>query len=574
MGCVMQGIGVSGGYGLGRAFVTISETFQKDDNKQNNPTEQLERFRKASEEFVDNNNKLYQKLLETAGKKQADIIKSHINILSDPYVKTETQKGIENKKSAETAFGEVCDNFIKLFEASEDEMTRQRAADVKDVKNEILSILSGKNNADLSQLETDSVVFIKEITPSVVASIDKDKVSAIVSETGSQTSHASLLANAMGIPAVLGVGKFDENLKNSDFVIVDAFTGEIFVNPENDVIDSYKQKQKEFCENLNDLKKYISRKTKTLDGFDFELFGNIGNADEAKTVLENTADGIGLFRTEYLYMERHMPPGEQEQFEEYVKALKIMDTKPVIVRTLDIGADKEVSYFHQKKEENPYMGLRAIRYCMKNKEIFDCQLRALVRASAYGNLLVMIPLVTGLEELEFFKNQIKLIMREFDEKSVSYNPDMKLGVMIETPAAALTADLFAKYADFLSIGTNDLTGYTLSVDRGNADVSDIYSVFTSSVLREIKFVIDCAKKQKKSVSMCGKAAGDKRLIPLLVSFGLDKFSLSPNDILLARKTICCCDKKEADKLSKTVMGLESKEQIVNTLDEFIKRNKL
>ena len=564
-----HGIGASKGYGIGRVIVyseaDLRYTPRSDCDAQ---TEKI-RFNDALKLFFERNERLSERVRKTAGDSAAEIILGHIMMMKDPYMCSEIEKKIDAGQCAEAAVEAVCDLFITMFSAVDDEMTKQRAADVKDIKSEMLALLLGVHTVDLSDLPGGTVLVAKELTPSMTACINKENVVGFITEIGSKTSHAAILARAMEIPAVLSVENATERLKDNSLVIVDGIRGEVLIDPEQETVAAYIQRRIDFEKERAALEKLMGLETITKDGEKVQLFANIGTPEDASQVIAYDGEGVGLFRTEFLFMDRSTMPDENEQFEAYKKALLIMKNKTVIIRTLDIGGDKEIPYLGLKKEENPFLGFRAVRYCLKNSEMFKTQLRALLRASAYGDLQIMIPLVTGVDELRQVKALIREIQAELDEKVIAYNKDIKVGVMIETPSAAILADVLAKEADFFSIGTNDLTGYTMAVDRGNADVAYLYSAFSPAVLRMLRHIISEGKKAGIPVGMCGEAAADPLLIPLLISFGLDEYSVNPTSLLSTRREISRWSKQEADKIAESVMALETEKQIVSELNRYL-----
>ena len=564
-----HGIGASKGYGIGRVIVyseaDLCYTPRSDCDAQ---TEKI-RFNDALKLFFERNERLSERVRKTAGDSAAEIILGHIMMMKDPYMCSEIEKKIDAGQCAEAAVEAVCDLFITMFSAVDDEMTKQRAADVKDIKSEMLALLLGVHTVDLSDLPKGTVLVAKELTPSMTACINKENVVGFITEVGSKTSHAAILARAMEIPAVLSVENATERLKDNRLVIVDGIRGEVLIDPEQETVAAYIQRRIDFEKERAALEKLMGLETITKDGEKVQLFANIGTPEDASQVIAYDGEGVGLFRTEFLFMDRSTMPDENEQFEAYKKALLIMKNKTVIIRTLDIGGDKEISYLGLKKEENPFLGFRAVRYCLKNSEMFKTQLRALLRATAYGDLQIMIPLVTGVDEVRQVKALIREIQAELDEKVIAYNKDIKVGVMIETPSAAVLADVLAKEADFFSIGTNDLTGYTMAVDRGNADVAYLYSAFSPAVLRMLRHIISEGKKAGIPVGMCGEAAADPLLIPLLISFGLDEYSVNPASLLATRREISRWSKQEADRIAESVMALETEKQIVSELNRYI-----
>lgn len=564
-----HGIGASKGYGIGR--VTIYREADLRYTPKSNCDAQTEKMRLngALKLFFEKNEQLSERVRENAGESAAEIILGHIMMMKDPYMCSEIEKRIDAGQCAEAAVEEVCDLFIAMFNSVDDEMTKQRAADVKDIKSEILALLLGVHTVDLSDLPKDTVLVAKELTPSMTACINKKNVVGFITEVGSKTSHAAILARAMEIPAVLSVENATENFKDNQFVIVDGIHGEVQTDPEQKTLAAYMRLRMDFEKERAALAKFVGLETRTQDGEKVQLFANIGTPEDASQVLAYDGEGVGLFRTEFLFMDRSTLPDENEQFEAYKKALLIMKNKTVVIRTLDIGGDKEIPYLGLKKEENPFLGFRAVRYCLKNSEMYKTQLRALLRASAYGDLQIMIPLVTGVDELRQVKALIREIGEELDEKEIAYNKELKVGVMIETPSAAILADVLAKEADFFSIGTNDLTGYVMAVDRGNADVAYLYSALSPAVLRMLRHIISEGKKAGIPVGMCGEAAADPLLIPLLISFGLDEYSVNPTSLLATRREISRWSKKEADKIAESVMALETEKQIASELSRYL-----
>ena len=564
-----HGIGASKGYGIGRVTVYSEADLRYTPRSDCDAQTEKTRFNDALKLFFERNERLSERVRKTAGDSAAEIILGHIMMMKDPYMCSEIEKKIDAGQCAEAAVEAVCDMFIAMFSAVDDEMTKQRAADVKDIKSEILSLLLGVHTVDLSDLPKGTVLVAKELTPSMTACINKENVVGFITEVGSKTSHAAILARAMEIPAVLSVENATERLKDNSLVIVDGIQGEVLTDPEQETVAAYIQRRMDFEKERAALEKYMGLETLTKDGEKVQLFANIGTPEDASQVIAHDGEGVGLFRTEFLFMDRSSMPDENEQFEAYKKALLIMKNKTVIIRTLDIGGDKEIPYLGLKKEENPFLGFRAVRYCLKNSEMFKTQLRALLRASAYGDLQIMIPLVTGVDEVRQVKAMIREIQAEFDEKVIAYNKDIKVGVMIETPSAAVLADVLAKEADFFSIGTNDLTGYTMAVDRGNADVAYLYSAFSPAVLRMLRHIISEGKKAGIPVGMCGEAAADPLLIPLLISFGLDEYSVNPASLLATRREISRWSRQEADKIAESVMALETEKQIISELNRYI-----
>ena len=564
---MLKGIGVSKGYGIGKTIIIQEKSLEFTPKTDCNPEVELNRYHEAVDTFCKNTTAMAEKIKVSIGEKEAEILNGHILMIKDPYMNSEIEKLINNGQCAESSLTAICDMFAMVFSSSDDELTKQRATDVNDIKDGILSILLGIKEIDISCVPSNTVLIAKDLTPSMTACINKENIVGIVTEIGGKTSHSAILARAMEIPAVLSVPNVASILHDDDLVIVDGNDGTIIQNPTSEQVDDYTKKRVDFIEERKALSKYIGKETITQDGIKVELVGNIGNPENANSVVEFDGEGIGLFRTEFLFMDRNSAPTEEEQFDAYKKVALIMKGKPVIIRTLDIGGDKDIPYLNMKKEDNPFLGFRAIRYCIQNKELYRLQLKALVHASAFGDIRIMIPLVTCIDELRQVKTMIKGIMAELDVENISYNKDLKVGVMIETPSACLIADILAKESDFFSIGTNDLTQYTMAVDRGNPDVAYLYSAYNPAVIRSIKHIIDCAKTENIPVGMCGKTASDSLMIPILLSIGLDEFSVSPTSILATRKEISKWTKEKADNITQLVIQQTTEKDILEILKQ-------
>ncbi len=538
---MLKGIGASQGYGIGKAVIISDAKLDYNHIKFTTAENEKDRLQKAVDAFIKETRQLAEDVKKTAGDKEAEILEGHIVMLSDPFMLSQMQDNIDSGSVAEKAVDTVCSMFIDMFSGVDDELTQQRASDVKDIKDSLLKILLGVNTVDISKVEKGSVLIAKDFTPSMTGQINKDNVSAILTEVGGITSHSAILARAMGIPSVLSIDNVCSLVKNGDTVAVDGFNGKVIVSPTDDEMKEFEEKQSEYLKQKESLKLYFGKPTVTKSGIKKAVYGNIGKAEDVQNVLQNSGEGIGLFRTEFLFMDRAGEPSEEEQFEAYSTVAKAMDGKEVIIRTLDVGGDKDIPYLNIEKEENPFLGHRAIRYCLDNKELFKKQLRALLRAAVYGDIKIMLPLVTCVEEVQRTKEIIEECETELKAEGKEFRK-APLGIMVETPSAVFISDLLAKEVSFFSIGTNDLTGYTMAVDRGNAKVKNLYNVFEPSVLRAIETTIKNAKSAGIQVGMCGEAAADSKLIPLLIEWGLDEFSVSPGSILQTRKTICEYDK--------------------------------
>lgn len=566
---MFKGTAASDGIGIGNVMIIEEHALSYSPQAVTDTDAETQRYTDAVNTFCENTAAKADALRKSAGEKEAEILEGHIQILKDPYLNGEIEKLIANGTCAESALEQMCDQFITVFSMADDELTKQRAADVKDIKTGMLSILLGIQEVKISDAPKGTVLVAHELTPSMTAGIVKENIAGIVTETGGKTSHSAILARALEIPAVLSVDKAVSKLANGQQIIVDGSEGIVIYSPDEAQIESYTQKRNMFLQERRELENYRGRKTLSASGEEYELCCNIGNPEDAVKAMEFDGEGVGLFRTEFLFMDRNAMPTEEEQFEAYKKAALILKGKPLIIRTLDIGGDKDLPYLGLKKEENPFMGFRAIRYCLKNEELFTSQIRAILRASAFGDIRIMFPLVTTVDELREGKKLVEKLKLELSSENIDFDKDIKVGVMVETSSAAVIADLLAKEADFFSIGTNDLTGYTMACDRGNSDVSYLYSPLQPSVLRMIKNIIECGIKNNIPVGMCGEAAANPMMIPLLISFGLTEFSVSAPSVLRVRKTISQWTKQEADKVAEKVMTFATEKEITDYLKAII-----
>ena len=563
---MFKGIAGSEGIGIGRVVIIEEHEAVIEDKTITDVDAEIQRVQSAIEKFVNVTTEMADKMEATVGAKDADILRGHIMLLRDPTIEEQIVALIRSEKvTAEKALDQVLEQTAELFAQIPDELLQQRATDFRDIKSRIVKILLGIEELDISAVPAGTVLVAKDLTPSMTAGIVPENIAGVLTEVGGRTSHSAILARAMEIPAVLSIEGICSQVKNGDMVVLDGTRGEAIVNPDEAAVSEYEKKLEEYKKDKELLKKYTGKPTVSKDGTKVELVCNIGKPEDAKKVVECDGEGIGLFRTEFLFMDRDSLPTEEEQFEAYESVAETLAGKPVIIRTLDIGGDKEIPYLGLEKEDNPFLGFRAIRFCLQRKDIYETQLKALVRASAFGKIKVMVPLVTGVDELRQVKAMIADIMKEYDAAGVAYNKDLEVGVMMETPAACLMADALAKEAAFFSIGTNDLTGYTMAVDRGNAKVAYLYSAYNPAVLRAIKRIIECGKKEGIMVGMCGEAAADEKLIPLLLAFGLDEFSVSATSVLRTRKTISECDIKECRELADRVMKCVTEEEVLAQL---------
>lgn len=561
-----KGIAGSEGIGIGKVVLIEEHDLTVEKKSVTDTDAELKRLQDAIEKFVSITNEMADKMAKTVGEQDADILRGHIIMLQDPMIEEQISAlMISEKISAEMALEQVLDQTAEMFAAVPDELIQQRATDLMDIKSRMLKILMGIEEVDISQVPANTVLVARDLTPSMTAGINPANIAGILTEVGGRTSHSAILARAMEIPAVLSIEGICGIVKNGDTVVLDGSKGEAIVNPDEATVKEFEKKFADYAAEKELLKAYKGKPSQTKDGVKVELVSNIGKPEDADKVVECDGEGIGLFRTEFLFMDRDSVPTEEEQFEAYKKVAETLKGKPVIIRTLDIGGDKAIPYLGLETEENPFLGFRAIRFCLKRRDIYEVQLRALLRASAFGDIKIMVPLVTGVDELRAVKVILEDIKRQLDKDGIAYNKDVKVGVMMETPAACMMADALAKEADFFSIGTNDLTGYTMAVDRGNAKVAYLYSTYNPAVLRAIKRIIECGKAEGIMVGMCGEAAADPKLIPLLLAFGLDEFSVSATSVLKTRKTISDCSIDECKTLAEKVMKCVTEEEVLELL---------
>ena len=571
---MLGGTGASTGIGIGTAVVVEETELVITRQAVEDISAEVERFNKALNQTLSDTEQLAQDLSQRVGEKEAEIMQGHVMLLSDPMLVGEIETSIKNEGiNSEAAVEAVCSTYADMFASMGDELMQQRATDMRDIKTRLQRTLMELSTVNLSALAPGSILVAKDLTPSMTAGINPDNVTGIVTELGGRTSHSAILARALEIPAVVAVGGLLEQVKDGDKVILDGDGGQIFINPDRETEAAYEEKRQQFLAEKKELQKYVGMKSVTRDGVQVEVAANIGRPEDVDKVLEYDGEGIGLFRTEFLFMDRTAMPTEEEQFEAYKKVACAMQGKPVIIRTLDIGGDKEIPYMGLEKDENPFLGYRAIRFCLDRREdVYRPQLRALLRASAYGNIRIMVPLVTCIEEYRQAKALLEEIKAELDNAGIPYKKDIQLGIMVETAAASLIADIFAKEVDFFSIGTNDLTQYTMAVDRGNKKVSYLYSTFNPAVLRSIRHIITCAREAGIMVGMCGEAASDPMMVPLLLAFGLNEFSMSASAILRTRKLITEYSVKELQAVADKAMSFDTAAQVEQFMREWTERS--
>ena len=559
----IYGVGAAEGIGIGVAKVVreqnvevVKKTVSDSETEVNNFMRVLDITKAETEEMS-------KALEKNASAKEAEILFGHIMLMSDPMLVDEIVNRIKGESvCAEYVIEEVCNQYAAVFASMDDELMQQRATDMIDIKTRLIKKVLGIENTDLSKLPYGSILVAKDLTPSMTAGLNPDNVLGIVTQFGGKTSHSAILARALEIPAVVGLSNLPEDISDDTDILLDGESGEVIILPTDNEKSDYENKKKNYDANKEMLKKYRELPSISKDGKKVEIAGNIGSPEDAKKVIENGGEGIGLFRTEFLFMDRDCMPTEEEQFESYKEVATAMEGKPVIIRTLDIGGDKEIPYMGIVQDENPFLGYRAIRLCLDRKDdIYIPQLRALLRASAFGNIKIMLPLITSMDEIREAKALISDIKKELDEKNIAYNKNIEVGIMVETAAASLLADIFAKEVDFFSIGSNDLIQYTMSVDRGNVKIAGLYSPFSPAVLRSINRIITEGKKAGIMVGMCGEAAADPLLIPVLLAWGMDEFSMSASSILKSRQIISGCDSKDLKAKVDKVLEMSTESEI-------------
>ena len=569
----IYGVGAAEGIGIGVAKVVREQNVEVVKKTVSDSEAEVNNFMRVLDITKAETEEMSQALEKNASAKEAEILFGHIMLMSDPMLVDEIVNRIKGESvCAEYVIEEVCNQYAAVFASMDDELMQQRATDMIDIKTRLIKKVLGIENTDLSKLPYGSILVAKDLTPSMTAGLNPDNVLGIVTQFGGKTSHSAILARALEIPAVVGLSNLPEDTSDDTDILLDGESGEVIILPTDNEKSDYENKKKNYDANKEMLKKYRELPSISKDGKKVEIAGNIGSPEDAKKVIENGGEGIGLFRTEFLFMDRDCMPTEEEQFESYKEVATAMEGKPVIIRTLDIGGDKEIPYMGIVQDENPFLGYRAIRLCLDRKDdIYIPQLRALLRASAFGNIKIMLPLITSMDEIREAKALICDIKKELDEKNIAYNKNIEVGIMVETAAASLLADIFAKEVDFFSIGTNDLIQYTMSVDRGNVKIAGLYSPFSPAVLRSINRIITEGKKAGIMVGMCGEAAADPLLIPVLLAWGMDEFSMSASSILKSRQIISGCDSKDlkakADKVLEMSTESEIKEYLKKLTEE-------
>ncbi|HOS51401.1 MAG TPA: phosphoenolpyruvate--protein phosphotransferase [Fervidobacterium sp.] len=533
----LKGSPASEGIGLGRAIVIRESDSEISNTQVTDINTELNRFLAAVERAKEEIKEIKETAQRNLGEKNAMIFDAHLLILEDPELLNMVKENISKGMNAESALDESAKFFETILSSLEDEYMRERANDIRDVTSRVIKILSHKEEIDLKSIPSCSIVVARELTPSQTAQMNKQNVRGFVTEKGGKTSHTAIIARTYEIPAVVGIGDITSLVRDGDFLIIDGNDGTVYVNPDESLIREYEKRLEEETRKKEELRKFLQIEARTQDSRRIKLVANIAHVDETDVALKNGAEGVGLFRTEFLFMDRTEPPSEEEQFQAYKTVLEKMGERPVIIRTLDIGGDKSIPYLNIPKEENPFLGCRAIRLCLAQQDLFKVQLRALLRASVYGNLKIMFPMISCIDEIIQTKEIMKEVKTELDKEGIKYSEDFEIGIMVETPSAAIISDMLAEEVDFFSIGSNDLIQYTLVIDRTNDKVSYLYNPLHPAVLRLIKLTVDNAHKKGIEVGVCGEIASDLNMVPILIGLGVDELSVSPSKVLNVKKKI-------------------------------------
>jgi phosphoenolpyruvate-protein phosphotransferase (PTS system enzyme I) len=563
---VLQGIAASSGIAIAKAYCLVEPDLTFSKKTVDDVEKEVERFQSAIAITKGELESIQEIAKKELGADEAAIFDAHILVLTDPELIAPIEDKIKTEQvNAEHALEETTDMFIMMFEQMDNEYMQERAADIRDVRKRILSHLLGVKVVNPSEISEEVVIIAEDLTPSDTAQLNRNFVKGFATDIGGRTSHSAIMARSLEIPAIVGTSDATKMIKDGDIIIVDGLNGKVHINPTDEVIAEYKVEQENFAKQKLEWAKLVDEKTVTADGHYVELAANIGTPEDLEGVTNNGGEGIGLYRTEFLYMGRDQLPTEDEQYDAYKKVLEGMDGKPVVVRTLDIGGDKELPYLNLPTEMNPFLGFRAIRLCLEEQDIFRTQLRALLRASSYGNLKIMFPMIATLEEFREAKAILEEEKAALLANGTTISEDIELGIMVEIPSTAVLADQFAKEVDFFSIGTNDLIQYTMAADRMNERVSYLYQPYNPAILRLVKMVIDASHREGKWTGMCGEMAGDEIAIPLLLGLGLDEFSMSATSILKARTQIKDLKKSDMEDLVNEALQMGTAEEVMQAV---------
>lgn len=572
MSKLIKGIAASDGVAIAKAYLLVEPDLTFDKNEKVTDVEgEVAKFNSAIEASKVELTKIRNNAEVQLGADKAAIFDAHLLVLDDPELIQPIQDKIKNENAnAATALSDVTTQFVTIFESMDNEYMKERAADIRDVSKRVLSHILGVELPNPSMIDESVVIVGNDLTPSDTAQLNKEFVQGFATNIGGRTSHSAIMSRSLEIPAIVGTKSITQEVKQGDMIIVDGLNGDVIVNPTEDELIAYQDKRERYFADKKELQKLRDADTVTVDGVHAELAANIGTPNDLPGVIENGAQGIGLYRTEFLYMGRDQMPTEEEQFEAYKEVLEAMDGKRVVVRTLDIGGDKELSYLNLPEEMNPFLGYRAIRLCLAQQDIFRPQLRALLRASVYGKLNIMFPMVATINEFREAKAILLEEKENLKNEGHDISDDIELGIMVEIPATAALADVFAKEVDFFSIGTNDLIQYTLAADRMSERVSYLYQPYNPSILRLVKQVIEASHKEGKWTGMCGEMAGDETAIPLLLGLGLDEFSMSATSILKARRQINGLSKNEMTELANRAVDCATQEEVIELVNNYVK----
>ncbi|HAR3587374.1 TPA: phosphoenolpyruvate--protein phosphotransferase [Staphylococcus aureus] len=572
MSKLIKGIAASDGVAIAKAYLLVEPDLTFDKNEKVTDVEgEVAKFNSAIEASKVELTKIRNNAEVQLGADKAAIFDAHLLVLDDPELIQPIQDKIKNENAnAATALTDVTTQFVTIFESMDNEYMKERAADIRDVSKRVLSHILGVELPNPSMIDESVVIVGNDLTPSDTAQLNKEFVQGFATNIGGRTSHSAIMSRSLEIPAIVGTKSITQEVKQGDMIIVDGLNGDVIVNPTEDELIAYQDKRECYFADKKELQKLRDADTVTVDGVHAELAANIGTPNDLPGVIENGAQGIGLYRTEFLYMGRDQMPTEEEQFEAYKEVLEAMDGKRVVVRTLDIGGDKELSYLNLPEEMNPFLGYRAIRLCLAQQDIFRPQLRALLRASVYGKLNIMFPMVATINEFREAKAILLEEKENLKNEGHDISDDIELGIMVEIPATAALADVFAKEVDFFSIGTNDLIQYTLAADRMSERVSYLYQPYNPSILRLVKQVIEASHKEGKWTGMCGEMAGDETAIPLLLGLGLDEFSMSATSVLKARRQINGLSKNEMTELANRAVDCATQEEVIELVNNYVK----